>query len=167
MFFTCSECFEQISPANKTVLKVVLKGLFHGQFSQFVFIIKANLGGRFVLQTNCILSLYYFPYLFNRSIFNCLFAVQHAHGWLSRRNGPDAKVCLQDRNCIVHIAIGMTAMVFTGVFYHDDKYEGVSNGWGWGFGSLLFIASGSVAIAGGCKKTKSLIRVETSYILYI
>ena len=68
---------------------------------------------------------------------------------------------------IVHIAIGMTAMVFTGVFYHDDKYEGVSNGWGWGFGSLLFIASGSVAIAGGCKKTKSLIRVETSYILYI
>ena len=58
---------------------------------------------------------------------------------------------------IVHIAIGMTAMVFTGVFYHDDKYEGVSNGWGWGIGSLLFMASGSVAIAGGCKKTKSLI----------
>ena len=58
---------------------------------------------------------------------------------------------------IVHIAIGMTAMVFTGVFYHDHNMEGVSNGWGWGFGSLLFIASGSVAIAGGCKKTKSLI----------
>ena len=58
---------------------------------------------------------------------------------------------------IVHIVIGMTAMVFTGVFYHDHNMEGVSNGWGWGFGSLLFMASGSVAIAGGCKKTKSLI----------
>ena len=68
---------------------------------------------------------------------------------------------------IVHILIGVISMVFTGLFYHSGSFNNVSNGWGWGIGSLLFMASGSVAIAGGCKKTKSLIRVETSYILYI
>ena len=58
---------------------------------------------------------------------------------------------------IVHILIGVISMVFTGLFYHSGSFNNVSNGWGWGIGSLLFMASGSVAIAGGCKKTKSLI----------
>ena len=58
---------------------------------------------------------------------------------------------------IVHIAIGVITMVFTGVFFHDDDFNGVSNGPGWGVCSVLFMASGSLAIAGGCKKSKSLI----------
>ena len=49
---------------------------------------------------------------------------------------------------IAQILIGVIAMVFTGVFFHDDEYEEVSNGWGWGISSLLFMASGSLAIAG-------------------
>ena len=58
---------------------------------------------------------------------------------------------------IVHIAIGVITMVFTGVFFHDDDFNGVSNGPGWGVCSVLFMASGSLGIAGGCKKSKSLI----------
>ena len=58
---------------------------------------------------------------------------------------------------IVHIAIGVITMVFTGVFFHDDDFNGVSNRPGWGVCSVLFMASGSLAIAGGCKKSKSLI----------
>jgi len=57
---------------------------------------------------------------------------------------------------IVHVLIGVIAMVFTGVFFYDDYINQVSNGWGWGFCSVLFMASGSLAIAGGCMKTKSL-----------
>ena len=49
---------------------------------------------------------------------------------------------------IAHILIGVIAMVFSGVFFHDDEYEEVSNGWGWGISSVLFMASGSLAIAG-------------------
>ena len=48
-------------------------------------------------------------------------------------------------------------MVFTGVFFHDDNYYGAAIGPGWGVCSVLFMASGSLAIAGGCKKSKSLI----------
>ena len=58
---------------------------------------------------------------------------------------------------IVHIAIGVITMVFTGVFFHDDVLYGVSNAPGWGVCSVLFMASGSLGIAGGCKKSKSLI----------
>jgi len=57
---------------------------------------------------------------------------------------------------IVHVLIGVIAMVFTGVFFYDDYINQVSNGSGWGFCSVLFMASGSLAIAGGHKKTKSL-----------
>jgi len=66
---------------------------------------------------------------------------------------------------IVHVLIGVIAMVFTGVFFYDDYINQVSNGWGWGFSSVLFMASGSLAIAGGRKKTKSL--TNATFVLSI
>ena len=69
----------------------------------------------------------------------------------------DRQICLQDWLGVVHILIGVVAMGFTKEFYYNDSFYDVSNGWGWGVGSLLFMASGSLAILGGCKKTKILI----------
>ena len=66
---------------------------------------------------------------------------------------------------IVHVLIGVIAMVFTGVFFYDDYINQVSNRWGWGFSSVLFMSSGSLAIAGGRKKTKSL--TNATFVLSI